>query len=136
MKAAFPVSIETAFEAGTYLYLVLKSADDVVGLTPDMARIRALSDVGVCVTARGSRAYHCVSRGFFPTQGIDEDPVTGSAHAAIGPYWAERLGVASLTAYQASARGGVLKIDVGETRVTISGRAVTFMTGVINLPDG
>jgi predicted PhzF superfamily epimerase YddE/YHI9 len=90
----------------------------------------------VCVTASGSGVYDCVSRGFFPTQGIDEDPVTGSAHAAIGSYWAERFGVSSLRAYQASARGGVLKIDVGETRVTISGRAVTFMTGVINLLDG
>ena len=75
--------------------------------------------------------YDSVSRFFVPAEGIDEDPVTGSAHAAIGPYWAARLGKTKLKAYQASARGGILWLDIGDDRLMISGHAVTYMKAEI-----
>ncbi len=96
-----------------------------------MSKIIPLSNHGVGITAQGSGDFDCVSRFFVPAEGIDEDPVTGSAHAAIGPYWAARLGKTKLTAYQASARGGVLWLDIGEERLTLSGHAVTYMKGEI-----
>lgn len=131
MREAFPVAIEMAFKAGNNLYLVFETADDIQSIRPDMSKIIPLSNHGVGVTAQGNGDYDCVSRFFVPAEGIDEDPVTGSAHAAIGPYWAARLGKTQLTAYQASARGGVLWLDIGQERLTISGHAVTYMKGEI-----
>ena len=135
MRAAFPVALEGAFTAGNNLYLVFENAADVESIKPDMAKIIPLSSHGVGITAQGDMAcangYDCVSRFFVPAEGIDEDPVTGSAHAAIGPYWAERLGKTKLKAYQASARGGILWLDIGKERLTISGHAVTYMKAEI-----
>ncbi len=129
IRAAFPMPLEAAFWGGDNLYIVCKHETDVRSAMPDMAKVRPLSHHGVGITARGSGDYDCVSRFFVPAQGIDEDPVTGSAHAAIGPYWADTLGRSELTAYQASKRGGALYLKVGETRLTIAGRAVTYMRG-------
>ena len=124
-----------AFKAGNNLYLVFEKEADVREIKPDMSKIIPLSHHGVGITAKGGGAhggeYDCISRFFVPAEGIDEDPVTGSAHAAIGPYWAARLGRAKLTAYQASARGGILWLDIGEKRLTISGHAVTYMKAEI-----
>lgn len=133
MRAAFPVIIEAAFWASDNLYLVLENAEDVQSISPEMALVRPLSDHGVGLTATGTPDYDCVSRFFVPAQGIDEDPVTGSAHAAIGPYWAARLSRSNLTAYQASARGGILHLNIGKSRLTIAGQAVTYMQGDIRL---
>lgn len=133
MRAAISAPIETAFWASDNLFLVLENEADVRSLSPDMALVRPLSDHGVGITAKGSGEFDCVSRFFVPAQGIDEDPVTGSAHAAIGPYWAERLGKSKFTALQASSRGGILHLDVGTDRLTISGTAVTYMQGEIRL---
>ena len=83
---------------------------------------------GVIVTAK-SREYDFVSRFFAPNVGISEDPVTGSAHCCLGPYWMERLGKSTFTAYQASKRGGILKVEVVNDRVLISGKAVTIIEG-------
>jgi len=127
MREAFPVGLEAAFKAGNNLYLVFERAEDVRNIAPDMSKIIPLSNHGVGITARGAGGYDCVSRFFVPAEGIDEDPVTGSAHAAIGPYWAGRLGKSKLTAHQASERGGVLWLDIGKERLTISGHAVTYM---------
>lgn len=132
MTDAFPAAI-AAFHASDNLFLVVDDATDIGALEPDMAKIIPLSDHGVGITAAGTRDYDCVSRFFVPAQGIDEDPVTGSAHAAIGPYWAKKLGKSKLTAYQASARGGELYLDIGEIRLTISGHAVTYMRGTVTL---
>lgn len=134
IRAAFPVKIKTAFKASADLYVVLDAAEDVRRITPDMSLILPLSKRGVGITAMGDQDYDCVSRFFVPAQGIDEDPVTGSAHAAIGPFWAQQLGQTSLTAYQASDRGGVLYLDICGERMTISGHAVTYMQGRIFLP--
>jgi len=131
MRMAFPVGLEAAFKAGNNLYLVFEKEDDVSFIKPDMSKIIPLSNHGVGITAQGSSEFDCVSRFFVPAEGIDEDPVTGSAHAAIGPYWAARLGKSNLKAYQASARGGILWLDIGEDRLQISGHAVTYMKAEI-----
>ena len=85
---------------------------------------------GVIVTAQAeAHGFDFVSRYFAPCAGIDEDPVTGSAHCCLGPYWQRRLGRTSFTAWQASERGGLVRVDARGERVTLSGRAVTVMRG-------
>jgi len=96
------------------------------GLNPNHHLLRELPVRGVIVTARGSD-YDFVSRFFAPGSGIDEDPVTGSAHAALAPFWSERLGRQEMVGYQASARGGVVKVRMMGDRVVLSGQAVTVM---------
>jgi predicted PhzF superfamily epimerase YddE/YHI9 len=111
----------------------VESEAAVRALAPDMRALAAASPkVGVTVTARASAApYDFVSRFFAPAHGIDEDPVTGSAHCALGPYWAPRLGRRELLAYQASRRGGTVRVVVEPTpgRVHLFGQAVTVMRG-------
>lgn len=133
MQAAFPVPIQSAFWAGPNLYLVLDSAEDVRALAPDFSAIIPLSNHGVGITAQSMGPQDCVSRFFVPAEGINEDPVTGSAHAAIGPYWATRLGKTKLTAYQASARGGVLHLQIRGDVIDIAGPAVTVMKSEVYL---
>lgn len=138
IRRAFPVALQAAFKAGPNLYVVFDCADDITALAPDFAAIIPLSRHGVGITARNTDAdkdYDCISRFFVPAEGIDEDPVTGSAHAAIGPYWARRLGRDHIRAYQASARGGYLDIELQSDGVVISGPAVTFSIGQIFVPD-
>jgi len=83
----------------------------------------------VIATARGSGEFDFVSRFFAPGSGIDEDPVTGSAHCALTPFWAERLGKTEMTAFQASRRGGVVKVRLEGDRVFLLGQAVTVLRG-------
>ncbi len=97
---------------------------------PDIAKIRELADIGAIITARSyGGEFDFVSRFFAPGAGVDEDPVTGAAHTVLAPYWAERLGKTEFTAYQASARGGVLLLRLEGNRVKIGGQAVTVMRG-------
>jgi len=106
------------------------SEQELRSLTPDFNRLKLLQPRGVIVTAAAASAqYDFVSRFFAPAVGIDEDPVTGSAHCALAPYWSGELGKTALTAYQASARGGVLRLKVAGERVLISGEAVTVLRG-------
>jgi PhzF family phenazine biosynthesis protein len=85
---------------------------------------------GVIVTSRGDNGqYDFVSRFFAPGSGIDEDPVTGSAHTCLAPYWASRLGKNEFVAYQASRRGGMLRVRLDGDRVKMAGRAVTVLRG-------
>jgi PhzF family phenazine biosynthesis protein len=112
----------------------LESEEVVRGLHPDFAALSALDARGVIVTSRGALKYDFVSRCFFPKVGIDEDPVTGSAHCALAPYWAERLGRAEMTGYQASRRGGVVRVQLAGDRVFLSGRAVTVLEGKLVVP--
>ena len=84
---------------------------------------------GIIVTSHSAGQYDFVSRFFAPAAGIAEDPVTGSAHCCLGPYWAERLGKTELLAYQASARGGEVWVRVEGDRVLLGGKAVTVMRG-------
>jgi predicted PhzF superfamily epimerase YddE/YHI9 len=112
-------------------YLVeVDSEDTLRGLTPDYAALRKIPTRGIIVTARAATAeFDFVSRFFAPGSGIDEDPVTGSSHTALGPYWRERLGKSDFTAYQASARGGVVRVRLNGERVILGGQAVTVMVG-------
>jgi PhzF family phenazine biosynthesis protein len=112
-------------------YLVeIESEAAVRALSPNHSLLRRIPVRGVIVTARSSTpGFDFVSRFFAPGSGIDEDPVTGSAHTALGPYWAGVLGKTELLAYQASARGGVVKVRVAGDRVKLGGQAVTVMTG-------
>jgi len=99
------------------------------GLRPKHHLLRELPVRGVIATARGSGDYDFVSRFFAPGSGIDEDPVTGSAHCALTPYWAAKLGKMEMTAFQASPRGGVVKVRLEGDRVVLTGQAVTVLRG-------
>ncbi len=114
-------------------YLVeLVSETEVRGLRPNIALLAQLQHPkrGVIVTSRASSPpFDFVSRYFAPVAGVPEDPVTGSAHCTLAPYWSTRLGKAALLAYQASARGGVLKVRCDKDRVFIAGQAVTIFRG-------
>lgn len=114
-------------------YLVeLEDEADVRALTPDLGRLAQLGTRGVIVTAAADPgAYHFVSRFFAPAAGIPEDPVTGSAHCALGPYWGAKLGRAALVGFQASARGGEVETRLAGDRVLLGGRAVTVIRGEI-----
>lgn len=102
-------------------------------LQPDFKAILALDCRGVTVTARGTQC-DFVSRFFAPKVGIDEDPVTGSAHCGLVPFWAARLGRTALLARQISARGGELRCELRGKRVLMGGHAVLYSTGAIHLP--
>ena len=112
-------------------YLVEVDSEAILrGLSPDHTTLRKLPVRGIIVTARGeSGGFDFVSRFFAPGSGIDEDPVTGSAHTALAPYWKDRLGKSEMVGFQASARGGVVKVRVNGDRVILGGQAVTVMTG-------
>lgn len=114
------------------LMAVLESEQAVRAVTPSFDRIRALDVCGLIVTAPG-REVDFVSRFFAPSQGIPEDPVTGSAHCTLVPYWAKRLGKKQLHARQISARGGELHCEDRGERVSIAGRAVRYLQGVIEV---
>jgi PhzF family phenazine biosynthesis protein len=105
---------------------------DVRAAAPDLRRLRALDVRGVIVTARSDAPeYDFVSRFFAPGAGVDEDPATGSAHCALGPYWAKRVGKARLLGYQASQRGGVVRVEPRGDRVLLGGQAVTTLVGEV-----
>lgn len=114
--------------------LVVELADErtVRELRPDLAALRGYARRGVIVTAAAedpSRGYDFVSRGFFPAVGIDEDPVTGSAHTALAPFWAARLGRAELTGLQGGARTGLVRVALAGERTLLTGHAVTVVDG-------
>ena len=112
--------------------VVFESESDILSIKPDMDYLKKLDLRGVIITAR-SRQYDFVSRFFAPNYGIDEDPVTGSAHTQLTPYWAQILGKTSMTAKQVSSRGGELICELHNDRVFISGKAVKFLEGKIEL---
>ena len=112
---------------------VYESAADVASLKPDFGAIARLDRMAVIATAPGEGDVDFVSRFFAPAHNINEDPVTGSAHCTLIPYWAERLGKARLKARQISARIGELSCEHRGERVTIAGRCVLYMEGAITL---
>lgn len=112
------------------LFLLVESEEAVRSLRPDFSRLREISVRGVIVTSTSDDArFDFVSRYFAPGAGIDEDPVTGSAHCCLGPYWSEQLGKTEMTAFQASARGGTVRVRVKGDRVLLGGQAVTVLRG-------
>ena len=112
--------------------LELGSEEEVRAVTPDLAALRKLPVRGVIITSKSSsRDYDFVSRFFAPGSGIDEDNVTGSAHCCLAPYWSSKMGKNEFVAYQASKRGGTLKLRLDGNRVKLLGRAVTVLRGEI-----
>lgn len=112
-------------------YIVeMDSEETVRSLKPNFSLLKQIETRGVIVTARGaSTDFDFVSRFFGPKAGIDEDPVTGSAHCCLGPYWQKRLGKDAFTAFQASARGGIVRVRIAGDRILLGGQAVTVMRG-------
>jgi PhzF family phenazine biosynthesis protein len=112
-------------------YLVeVDSEETVRTLQPDFTLLRSLPVRGITVTSKAATpGFDFVSRFFAPGSGVDEDPVTGSAHCCLGPYWKKRLGKDEFVAYQASARGGVVRVRVKGDRVILGGQAVTVLRG-------
>jgi PhzF family phenazine biosynthesis protein len=111
-------------------FVEAESEGAVRNATPDHTRLRQVEARGVILTSRSaSPQFDFVSRFFAPGSGIDEDPVTGSAHCALGPYWEKSLQKTEFVAYQASARGGVVRVRVEGERVKLAGQAVTVLRG-------
>lgn len=131
MAAALGIPPQAACKARD-LMLVFGSEAEVRALRPDFRRIAALDAMAVIATAPGEQV-DFVSRFFAPAVGIDEDPVTGSAHCTLIPYWAERLGKTVLTARQVSSRGGDLWCELQGERVWIAGNVVEYLRGEIHL---
>jgi len=125
---------ETAFYVpnDTNYMVVLDDEAAVRSAQPDMRKLKQLGNQGLIITAPGTDC-DFVSRYFAPGAGIDEDPVTGSIHSVLVPYWAERLGKTRLDARQISARGGVLRCELKGDRVDIAGQAAFYMEGSIHL---
>jgi predicted PhzF superfamily epimerase YddE/YHI9 len=138
VRAAAPPGLEAALGGPVravahnpyHLLAEVDTAAAVRDLSPDLEAIARLDTTGVCVTAPGDRAgVDFVSRFFAPRVGIPEDPVTGSAHCALGPWWAPRLGRNQLVGQQLSHRGGVVHLQVDGDRVRLAGQAVTVWRG-------
>jgi predicted PhzF superfamily epimerase YddE/YHI9 len=134
LPALFPHGWDNVLRAADNLYVVLETAAAVRDYQPDMLGIRALAGLDLCITAPGDGC-DFVSRYFAPSAGIPEDPVTGSIHASLTPYWAARLGRTDLRAVQASARGGLLDCALVGDRVLVTGRAITYMVATIHLTE-
>ncbi len=119
-------------------YLVeVDSESTVRGLEPDLNALARVDARGVIVTSQADKKseYDFVSRFFAPQAGVPEDPVTGSAHCALTPYWSAKLGKQELVAYQASARGGVVRVRLNGERVRLGGQAVTVLRGELIATD-
>lgn len=131
LQKAIGLPIEALLVADDYL-VVLDSEADLRRLQPDQNLLGQLDKRGIIVTARGEE-HDFVSRFFAPKLGIPEDPVTGSAHCTLAPYWAEKLNKTRLRARQLSQRGGDIDCKIVVDRVILAGSAVTFMIGEISL---
>lgn len=120
---------------GKFDYFVeLESQSDIESLKPDMRKISVIPSRGVLATAKGD-SVDFVSRCFFPQSGIDEDPVTGSAHCLLVPYWSSKTGKKNLRAIQLSSRRGWIDCELRGDRVLMSGYGVLFLKGEIYIPD-
>ncbi|MCD6439503.1 MAG: PhzF family phenazine biosynthesis protein [Halomonas sp.] len=145
-KVVEPLAMEAEVKAGLGINEIeaLLISDDIVvvvndvqlieSLTPDMQQLKRLPGRGIVVTAKGSDV-DFVSRWFGPKVGVEEDPVTGSAHTSLAPYWAKKLGKQQLTARQGGARKGALSCEIEGDRVIIKGCVAPYLKGVITLPS-
>jgi len=112
--------------------LAVASEEVLRAIKPDMTLLGEIPMRGVIVTSISSDPqFDFLSRYFAPAAGVDEDPVTGSAHCALGPYWGERLGKTEMKAFQASSRGGVVRVRLNDDRVVLGGQAITVFDGVL-----
>ena len=139
------VSVQEAFRGKSDFLVVLESQDELLSLAPDFRKLGEYRDIRATIVTAPSvvtsgvvtsgQEVDFVSRCFAPQSGIDEDPVTGSAHTTLTPYWARRLGKKQLTAQQLSSRRGTLWCTHLGDRVTIAGHAVTYLAGEIEIPQ-
>jgi predicted PhzF superfamily epimerase YddE/YHI9 len=125
------VSVNAHLAGDERMYLLeVSSAQVLEGLNPDFAELAREEATAVIVTARSSQGdFDFTSRFFAPRLGIDEDPVTGSAHCYLTPYWAQKLNKNELAGYQASKRGGIVKCELRKDNVIVKGKAVTVLRG-------
>lgn len=135
IRDAFEGAPDTAFFVpnDTNYMVVLENEAAVRAAQPDLRKLKQLGNQGLIVTAPGQDC-DFVSRYFAPGAGIEEDPVTGSIHSVLVPYWAEQLGKTRLDARQVSARGGVLRCELKGDRVDIAGQVAFYMEGSVHLP--
>lgn len=132
LEKALGVPVAEVWRGKDDIFAIVESEAVVKGISPDFEALKQLGSRGVLVSAKGD-SVDFVSRCFFPNAGILEDPVTGSAHISLTPYWTRHLGEKVLKAKQLSERGGILHCQVLGNRVSIAGNAVTFMEGVLYL---
>lgn len=131
---ALGVTAMEVWQSGDKQLIVVDGEEQVRQLSPDFGSLRALEERGVMVTSESSSTdFDFVSRYFAPWIGIDEDPVTGSAHCILGPFWANRLGKSNLRAFQASPRGGAMNVRPAGERVYLQGKAVTVLAGELRV---
>lgn len=130
LEGALGCTPRYCFAGGEDIMAVFDHEEDILQMNPDFRFVAKLGYRGIIVTARGNK-YDFVSRFFAPSVGVDEDPVTGSAHTLLTPYWSQILGKEVLTAKQVSKRGGILFCRNNGNRVIIGGQAVTYLRGVI-----
>ena len=117
------------FGKGKFDYIIeISSEDELLKINPNFSALKELTERGVIVTAKSSSPkYDFISRFFAPAAGINEDPVTGSAHCCVGPYWGNKLNKNKLIGYQASKRGGIVSVELKDDRVVLGGNAVTVL---------
>lgn len=134
LSKALGCEIKSIWRGVDDMMVVIDSADQLRTLSPNLMELASIPVRGVVVTA-ASDTEDCdfVSRFFAPQSGIAEDPVTGSAHCLLGPFWGQRLGKTVLRAHQASARGGFIGVEVEKSRVRLSGKAITTLRGHLNV---
>jgi PhzF family phenazine biosynthesis protein len=120
-----------AVSRNEYDYLIEVESEEIVkNIRPNFSVLASVEARGVIVTSRATSSdYDFVSRFFGPRVGVNEDPVTGSAHCCLAPYWQQRLGKDEMVGYQASARGGIVRVRVLGERVMLGGQAITVMRG-------
>jgi PhzF family phenazine biosynthesis protein len=139
-KCEAPEALQTAFNIkpidfflANYYMVLFETETQIRDIKPDLNKLKSLDNGGIIVTAPGDTA-DFVSRFFAPKFGIDEDPVTGSAHCALTPYWTKILRKENLTAFQLSSRGGVLQCRNEGKRVRVAGEAARYLEGIIQIP--
>ena len=130
---ALGIKSPLAVTKNVFDYMVeVESEQELRAITPDHTLLRKIPVRGVIVTTRSSTPkFDFISRFFAPGSGVDEDPVTGSAHTALGPYWGAKLGKTEMTGFQASARGGVVRVRLNGDRIILGGQAVTIMQATL-----
>jgi len=134
LKEVLGVDPIQVVQSGENVIVELKSSEEIRQLKPDFIQLVKIPLHGLAVTARSDLPkFDFISRYFAPWAGINEDPVTGSAHACLGPYWGKRLIKRKMIAYQASTRGGVIKVEVQGNRVLLGGQAVMIFEGELKI---
>lgn len=133
LNAVAPLSPLFIGLAGNHFFVEVEDEDAVRGFVPDFGIISDLPRYGLIITSASSGEYDFVSRFFAPAVGVNEDPVTGSAHCALAPYWSAKTGKKRMKAFQASKRGGVMEVLLKDGRVMLIGQAVTVLKAEIRL---